>query len=81
MARRSQAVGFNLDDVGAPIITATGDLVTLPALLLATLVLEVPWLATSIGAIGLVAGIVAVVVGLRPTSRRSAASCASRWSC
>ncbi len=65
MARRSQSVGFNLDDAGAPIITATGDLVTLPALLLATLVLDVAWLATTIGAIGLVAGVVAVVVGLR----------------
>ncbi|TVP65271.1 MAG: hypothetical protein EA340_12730 [Nitriliruptor sp.] len=65
MARRSQAVGFNLDDAGAPIITATGDLVTLPALLLATLVLEVPWLANTTGAVGLVAGVVAVIVGLR----------------
>ncbi|MFO7961624.1 MAG: magnesium transporter [Nitriliruptoraceae bacterium] len=65
MARRSQAVGFNLDDAGAPIITATGDLVTLPALLLATLVLDVAWLATSIGAIGLAAGVVAVIIGLR----------------
>lgn len=65
MARRSQAVGFNLDDAGAPIITATGDLVTLPALLVATLVLQVPWLADTVGAVGLVAGVVAVVVGLR----------------
>jgi len=65
MARRSQAVGFNLDDAGAPIITATGDLVTLPALLVATLVLDVPWLANTTGAVGLVAGVVAVIVGLR----------------
>ncbi len=65
MARRSQAVGFNLDDAGAPIITATGDLVTLPALLLATLVLQVPWLADTVGALGLVAGLAAVVLGLR----------------
>ena len=65
MARRSQAVGFNLDDAGAPIITATGDLVTLPALLVATLVLQVPWLADAVGAVGLVAGVVAVVLGLR----------------
>ncbi|MFP4310801.1 MAG: magnesium transporter [Nitriliruptoraceae bacterium] len=65
MARRSQALGFNLDDAGAPIITATGDLVTLPALLLATLVLRVPWLAETIGVIGIIAGLVAVVLGLR----------------
>lgn len=65
LARRSQAVGFNLDDAGAPIITAAGDLVTLPSLLLATLVLEVPWLATGTGILGVVAAVVAVVVGLR----------------
>jgi mgtE-like transporter len=73
MARRSDAVGFNLDDVGAPIITATGDLVTLPALLLATLVLEVPVLSASLGALGIVVGIIAVVLGIRqsePTIRR-----------
>ena len=65
MARRSEAVGFNLDDAGAPIITATGDLVTLPALLLATLILEVPWLANTTGAVGLILGVVAVLLGVR----------------
>jgi mgtE-like transporter len=73
MARRSDAVGFNLDDVGAPIITATGDLVTLPALLVATLVYEVPVLSVSLGALGIVVGLAAVVFGIRqsePTIRR-----------
>ncbi len=65
MARRSAAVGFNLDDAGAPIITATGDLITLPALLLASLVLEVPWLASTTGVVGLILGVVAVVLGIR----------------
>jgi mgtE-like transporter len=73
MARRSDALGFNLDDVGAPIITATGDLVTLPALLVATLVFEVPVVSTSLGAIGILVGIAAVILGIRqrePTIRR-----------
>ena len=65
MARRSEAVGFNLDDAGAPIITATGDLVTLPALLLATLIIEVPWLANGTGVAGLLLGVVAVLLGIR----------------
>jgi mgtE-like transporter len=65
MARRSASVGFNLDDAGAPIITATGDLVTLPALLAATLVLRAPALATTLGVIGLVGGAVVVVLGVR----------------
>ncbi len=73
MARRSERQGWTMDDVGAPIITATGDLVTLPALLIATFVLEVPVLATTLGAVGLVLGIVAAVLGARqqePTIRR-----------
>jgi mgtE-like transporter len=73
MARRSDAMGFNLDDVGAPIITATGDLVTLPALLVATLVFEVPVLSATLGGLGLVVGVLAVVLGVRqrePTIRR-----------
>lgn len=73
MARRSASVGFSMDDVGAPIITATGDLVTLPALLIATFVLDVPVLPEALGAIGLVAAVVVAVLGIRqsePTIRR-----------
>jgi mgtE-like transporter len=73
MARRSEAVGFSMDDVGAPIITATGDLVTLPALLVATFVLDVPILPEVLGALGLVGALVAALLGARqsePTIRR-----------
>jgi mgtE-like transporter len=73
MALRSEAMGFSMDDVGAPIITATGDLVTLPALLVATLVLELPALASGLGTLGIGLGLLAVVLGLRqqePTIRR-----------
>ncbi len=73
MARRSYNRGWSMDDVGAPVITATGDLVTLPALLLATLVLRVEWLALGLGGLGLIVGTVAVVLGIRaadPTIRQ-----------
>ena len=36
LARGSSRRGWSMDDVGAPAITATGDLLTIPALLLAT---------------------------------------------
>lgn len=36
LARLSSVRGWSMDDVGAPAITATGDLLTIPALLLAT---------------------------------------------
>lgn len=63
IARQSERRDWNMDDVGAPLITATGDLITLPMLLLATLVLRVPWLATTIGVLGLLAGAAAAAVG------------------
>jgi mgtE-like transporter len=65
MARRSNRRGWNMDDVGAPIITATGDLVTLPALLLAALLLRWETVALSLGAVGLVLGAALVVAGWR----------------
>jgi mgtE-like transporter len=69
MARRSESVGFSMDDVGAPIITATGDLVTLPALLVATYVLEVPVLPDVLGAVGLVGAVVVAVLGIRQSEQ------------
>ena len=65
LARRSERQGWSMDDVGAPVITATGDLVTLPALLLATLVLRWQPLAVSLGVLGLVAGAAAIIAGWR----------------
>jgi mgtE-like transporter len=73
MARRAERHGWSMDDVGAPIITATGDLVTLPALLLAALVLRIPVLAVVLGGLGLLTGLVAAAHGIRrhePTIRR-----------
>lgn len=73
LARTAQDRGWNMDDVGAPTITATGDLITLPALLLATLLLEVEPLALTIGALGIAGAIWAGVHGWRegdPNVRR-----------
>jgi mgtE-like transporter len=69
MARRSDAAGFSMDDVGAPIITATGDLVTLPALLVATYILEVPVLPEALGAIGLIGAVVVSILGVRQSEQ------------
>lgn len=65
MARRSQARGWSMDDVGAPTITATGDLITLPALLVATLVLEVQPVAITLGIIGVVGAVFSAFRGAR----------------
>lgn len=73
VARLAQDRGWNIDDVGAPTITATGDLITLPALLLATLLLEVEPAAITVGVIGIVGAVWAAVHGWReddPSVRR-----------
>jgi len=73
LARRSLARDWSMDDVGAPTITATGDLITLPALLVATYLLRVEPIAIAIGSLGLAGAVVAAVRGVRigePTIRR-----------
>jgi mgtE-like transporter len=64
---------WDLDSVGAPIITAIGDVVTLPFLLLASFAIEIENLTPIVGALGFVAGVFALVQGWRTaheTTRR-----------
>jgi mgtE-like transporter len=73
MARRSESRGWSMDDVIAPSITAVGDLVTLPAMLIGATVLVLPRTATVVGAVSVVVGIVLAALGVRhrdPTVRR-----------
>jgi mgtE-like transporter len=65
MARRSEAGGWSMDDVVAPSITAVGDLVTLPAMLVGAAILAFPRTATAVGAVAVVAGIALAVAGTR----------------
>ncbi len=65
VARAAQERGWSMDDVGAPTITATGDLITLPALLFATLLLEVEVAALAVGAVGVVGAVWAGWYGWR----------------
>ena len=46
LAARSAQRGWDLDDVNAPLVSAVGDVVTLPALLVASLLLEIDVLTT-----------------------------------
>jgi mgtE-like transporter len=57
LSRVALARGWNMDDVGAPTITVTGDVLTIPALLLATLLVRTEPFAT-------IAGIVLALIGL-----------------
>lgn len=45
VAARSVKKGWDMDNVSAPLVTAAGDVVTLPSLFLATFLVGLPWLS------------------------------------
>ena len=61
VARLSVARGWDMDNIAAPMITACGDILTLPALVLATFLIGIPIFSSSL-AIALIGIAVAVVV-------------------
>jgi mgtE-like transporter len=66
---------WDLDNVTSPIVTAAGDMVTLPALFLATYLVGIPWVTTIVAVICAVVGLVALVASVRsraPILRRIA---------
>jgi mgtE-like transporter len=65
LARAAQRRGWDMDAIGSPLITATGDIVTLPALVVATLLLGHEPLATVIGVVLFGAAVASVYRGTR----------------
>ena len=65
--------GYDLDAVGTPVITAVGDMVTLPALFLATFLVRSGRLSDVIAVLCLAGAAVGIVAGVRaePTIRRT----------
>jgi mgtE-like transporter len=57
--------GWDLDNVAAPIVTAAGDMVTLPTLFLATYLVGFDVVTPAIGIVCTVAGVVATIVAIR----------------
>ncbi len=57
--------GWDLDNVAAPIVTAAGDMVTLPALFLATFLVQVPFVTPIVAIICTIAGVGALAIALR----------------
>lgn len=72
LARSAAQRDWDLDAIGSPLITAVGDLVTLPALVAGTLLLALarPGLIV-LGAACLLAGVACAVLGLRSTAGRA----------
>src|SRR5919106_851771 len=56
---------LDLDNVNTPLVTATGDMVTLPGLFVATYLVGIAWFTPVLAVVCAIAGLVALVVGLR----------------
>jgi mgtE-like transporter len=65
--------GWDLDAVGAPLITAIGDVVTLPCLFVASYLAQIDIVTPVVGIVGVIAGILALFKGwttVLPVARR-----------
>ncbi|MDQ6927414.1 MAG: magnesium transporter [Actinomycetota bacterium] len=65
VAAASVRHGWDLDNVGAPLVTAAGDMVTLPALFLATFLIDIPVLSTVLAAATAALALAALVAAFR----------------
>jgi len=65
VARTSAARGWDMDNIAAPLITAAGDIFTLPALVLATYLIGIPVFSPALALILVLASVVAVALGFR----------------
>jgi mgtE-like transporter len=57
--------GWDMDNVAAPLVTAAGDMVTLPALFLATFLVGIQGVTVSIAVVGVACAIVALALAMR----------------
>jgi mgtE-like transporter len=56
---------WDLDNVAGPIVTAAGDMITLPALFLATYLVGIAWVTPTIAVLCAVAAVIALVLSMR----------------
>ena len=57
--------GWDLDSVAAPLITASGDVLTIPALFLATFLVAVPWVTPIIAGLATILTVASLVATIR----------------
>jgi mgtE-like transporter len=73
LARRAYQRGWDLDSVGAPLITAVGDMATIPCLFVATFLVGIRWVTPAVAAVVVVGAAALTVRSLmvdRPLARR-----------
>ncbi len=65
VAASSARRGWDLDNVAAPLVTAAGDMVTLPSLFLAALIVRLPHVTAAVAVVAVAVGLVATAMSLR----------------
>jgi mgtE-like transporter len=73
LSRGAYRRGWDLDSVAGPLITAAGDMVTVPAMFLATFLIGLAWVTPAIAGLALIVTLVFTIRGLRTdleTTRR-----------
>jgi len=65
VARLSVARGWDMDNIAAPMLTAAGDILTLPSLVVATYLIGIPIFSPGLGAALVLAAVAAGYFGLR----------------
>ncbi|HEX5915028.1 MAG TPA: magnesium transporter, partial [Rubrobacter sp.] len=65
VARVSVARGWDMDNIAAPMLTAAGDILTLPALVVATYLIGIPIFSSALGVTLVLAAVAAAYLGLR----------------
>ena len=69
VARLSVSRGWDMDNIAAPMLTAAGDILTLPALVLATTLIGIPIFSDALAAALILVAVVAVGLGFRLGAR------------
>ncbi|MDQ3966737.1 MAG: magnesium transporter [Actinomycetota bacterium] len=65
MARTSVARGWDMDNIAAPMITAAGDILTLPALVIATYLIGIPIFSSGLAVAFILAAVAVIFLGFR----------------
>ncbi|MGB3634876.1 MAG: magnesium transporter [Rubrobacteraceae bacterium] len=69
VARLSVSRGWDMDNIAAPMLTAAGDILTLPALVLATTLIGIPIFSNALAAVLILVAVSAVGLGFRLGAR------------
>lgn len=65
VARTSVSRGWDMDNIAAPMLTAAGDILTLPSLVLAAYLIDIPVVSNGLALVLIVAAVAVVVLGFR----------------